>query len=51
MTMVVEGYEAVDAEFGIKDLRWRIQHGDFATDDLLDRLKALGGGLSMSAAG
>jgi len=48
MTMVVEGYEAVDAEFGIKDLRWRIQHGDFATDDLLARLRALGGGLSMS---
>jgi predicted amidohydrolase YtcJ len=48
MTMVVEGYEAVDAEFGIRDLRWRIQHGDFATDDLLDRLEALGGGLSMS---
>jgi len=48
MTMVVEGYEAMEAEFGIKDLRWRIQHGDFATDDLLNRLKALGGGLSMS---
>ena len=45
---VIAGYEAVDAEFGIKDLRWRVQHGDAATPALLARLKALGGGISMS---
>ena len=45
---VIAGYEAVDAEFGIKDLRWRVQHGDAATPELLARLKALGGGISMS---
>ena len=45
---VIAGYEAVDAEFGIKDLRWRVQHADAATPALLDRLKALGAGISMS---
>ena len=45
---VTAGYEAVDAEFGIKDLRWRVQHGDAATPALLARLKALGSGISMS---
>ena len=45
---VVAGYEAVDAEFGIKDLRWRIQHADAATPALLERLKALNSGVSMS---
>jgi predicted amidohydrolase YtcJ len=48
LTTVIAGYEAVDAEFGIKDLRWRVQHADFATDDLIARLKALGGAISGS---
>ena len=37
-----------DAEFGITDLRWGLQHGDLATEDQLARLKALNVGLSMS---
>ncbi len=45
---VVETYEAMDAEFGITDLRWGLQHGDLATEDQLARLKALNVGLSMS---
>lgn len=45
---VVEAYEAVDAELGIADLRWGLQHGDMATEDQLQRLKALDVGLSMS---
>ena len=45
---VVEAYEAVDAEFGIKDLRWGLQHADMATEDQLARLKALNCGVSMS---
>jgi predicted amidohydrolase YtcJ len=45
---VIAGYEACDAEFGIKDLRWRIQHGDAVTPALIDRLKALNSGISMS---
>jgi predicted amidohydrolase YtcJ len=45
---VVATYEAMDAEFGIKDLRWGLQHGDFATPEQLHRLKALNCGVSMS---
>jgi hypothetical protein len=45
---VVETYEAMDAEFGITDLRWGLQHGDFATEDQLARLKALNVGVSTS---
>lgn len=48
LTRVVEAYEAVDDEFGIKDLRWGVQHGEGATPELLDRLKALNCGVSMS---
>jgi predicted amidohydrolase YtcJ len=45
---VVATYEAMDAEFGIKELRWGLQHADFATPDQLARLKALNCGVSMS---
>jgi predicted amidohydrolase YtcJ len=45
---VVATYEAMDAEFGIKDLRWGLQHADHATPDQLARLKALNCGVSMS---
>jgi hypothetical protein len=45
---VVSTYEAMDAEFGIKDLRWGLQHVDFATLDQLVRLRALNCGVSMS---
>ncbi|HMJ31673.1 MAG TPA: amidohydrolase family protein [Xanthobacteraceae bacterium] len=45
---VVETYEAMDAEFGIKELRWGVQHVGMATPDQLARLKALNCGVSMS---
>src|SRR5262245_21918633 len=45
---VVSTYEAMDAEFGITDLRWGLQHTDFATSDQLSRLKRLNCGVSMS---
>jgi predicted amidohydrolase YtcJ len=45
---VVATYEAMDAEFGIKDLRWGLQHAAFATPNQLARLKALNCGVSMS---
>ena len=45
---VVETYEAMEAEFGIKELRWGLQHVDQATPDQLARLKALNCGVSMS---
>jgi predicted amidohydrolase YtcJ len=45
---VVATYEAMDSEFGIKELRWGLQHADFATPDQLARLKALNCAVSMS---
>jgi predicted amidohydrolase YtcJ len=41
----VAGYEAVNAEFGISDLRWTIHHVQVATNDLLNRLKAINVGV------
>jgi hypothetical protein len=45
---VVSTYEAMDREFGIKELRWGLQHADLATEDQLARLKALNCGVSTS---
>ena len=45
---VVSTYEAMDREFGIKNLRWGLQHAAFTTPDHLARLKALNCGVSMS---
>ena len=45
---VVATYEAMDQEFGIKDLRWGLQHADFTTPDQLTRLKNLNCAVSMS---
>jgi len=45
---VIATYEAMDAEFGIKELRWGLQHGDHATVGQLDRLKALNCAVSAS---
>jgi hypothetical protein len=44
---VVAGYEAVDAEFGITDLRWTVHHVPFVTPNLLGRLGALGGSVQV----
>lgn len=48
LTQVVNAYEAVNAEFGITDLRWGVQHVNEATPELLQRLIALNCGVSMS---
>lgn len=48
LIQVVTAYEAVNAEFGITDLRWGVQHMNEATPELLARLKALNCGVSMS---
>src|SRR3954469_6341721 len=47
--LVVSTYEAMDKEFGIRDLRWGLQHADYATEDQLRRLKDLNCGVSGSA--
>ena len=45
---VIDTYEAMDAEFGITDLRWGLQHADQATEDQLDRLRNLNVAISSS---
>jgi predicted amidohydrolase YtcJ len=45
---VVATYEAMEAEFGIRGLRWGLQHADFATPGQLSRLKSLNCAVSMS---
>ena len=47
----VAGYEKVHAEFPITDLRWVIAHVPFATPELLNRLKVMGGALFSSRGG
>ncbi len=49
LTQVVDAYEKMDQEFGIKDLRWVVHHVPEVTPDLLSRLKALGCGVEMAA--
>jgi len=49
LQQVVEAYEAVDQEFGIKGLRWMVHHVPFVSNDLLTRLKNLGCGVEMAA--
>lgn len=45
---VVSTYEAMESEFGITDLRWGLQHGDFATPTQLSRMANLNVGVSTS---
>jgi predicted amidohydrolase YtcJ len=45
---VVATYEQMDRDYGIKDLRWGLQHAAVATADQLGRLKALNCGVSAS---
>jgi len=49
LAQVVDAYEKVDAEFGIRDLRWMVHHVPFVTNELLSHLQALGCGVQMSA--
>ncbi len=42
---ITAGYEAVDAEFGIRDLRWTVHHINVANEGLLERLKAMNVGV------
>lgn len=48
LTQVVEAYEQMDREFGIKDLRWCVHHVPEVTPELLTRLQALGCGVQMA---
>jgi predicted amidohydrolase YtcJ len=49
LAQVVEGWEAVNAEFDITGDRYIVHHVPVVTEDLLDRLRALGAGVVMRA--
>jgi predicted amidohydrolase YtcJ len=44
---IIEGWERVNSEFPIGDLRWVIAHVPFITEEYVNRLKALGGGVKV----
>ncbi len=44
----IQAFEAANAQFPITNLRWVVAHVPFITGDYVDRLKALGGGLSLT---
>jgi predicted amidohydrolase YtcJ len=44
----IAAFEAANAAFGITDLRWVIAHVPFITAEALDRLHAIGGGVSLT---
>jgi cytosine/adenosine deaminase-related metal-dependent hydrolase len=48
LQQVVEAYEAMEREYGIKGLRWMVHHVPFVTDDLLSRLRQLGCAVQMA---
>jgi hypothetical protein len=45
----IQAFEAADALFPIDDLRWVVAHVPFITQEYIDRLAALGGGLSLTS--
>src|SRR2546422_3890755 len=45
----IQNYEAAHAEFPITDLRWVIAYVPFITEPWVNRLKAMGGGLSLTS--
>jgi len=44
----IQGFEAAHAEFPITDLRWVIAHVPFISEPWVKRIKAMGGGLSLT---
>jgi predicted amidohydrolase YtcJ len=44
----IAGYEAVNAEVDITDLRWVVAHVPFITQEYVNRLKAIGGGVNLT---
>jgi len=45
----IQAYEAANMDASIKDLRWVVAHVPFITQEWVNRLKALGGGLSLTS--
>src|SRR6266487_2213391 len=44
----IQGYEAVNAQFPITNLRWVVAHVPHITEDYVNRLKAVGGGVNLT---
>jgi predicted amidohydrolase YtcJ len=44
----IQAFEAANAQFPITDLRWVVAHVPFITEEYVNRLHALGGGLSLT---
>jgi predicted amidohydrolase YtcJ len=44
----IDGFALVDAQFPIKDLRWVVAHVPAITEDYVNKLKALGGGINLT---
>ena len=45
----IQDYETANKESSIKDLRWVVAHVPFITEEWVNRLKAIGGGLSLTS--
>jgi predicted amidohydrolase YtcJ len=45
----IQDYEAAHKESSIADLRWVVAHVPFITEEWVNRLKAIGGGLSLTS--
>src|SRR5262245_14613779 len=43
----IQGFEVANGEASIADLRWVVAHAPFITQEYVNRLKALGGGISL----
>jgi predicted amidohydrolase YtcJ len=44
----IQAFEAANAQFSIADLRWVVAHVPFINEEYVNRLNALGGGLSLT---
>jgi predicted amidohydrolase YtcJ len=44
----IQAFETVDSEIGIRDLRWVIAHVPRITEEYVNRLKAIGGGVNLT---
>jgi predicted amidohydrolase YtcJ len=44
----IQAFEVANAEYDITDLRWVVAHVPFITEEYVNRLKAIGGGLSLT---
>jgi hypothetical protein len=44
----IDGFVQIDSEIGIRDLRWVVAHVPQITEEYLNRLKAIGGGVNLT---